>query len=153
MAESRQEDLNETIKRFDKIFEILISLISLILSLGIVRVNVFFLSIYFVSLLFWMLGHAIGQFDKGSEVFLKFAAWVCASFTAVVILMGSALGIPDLNITLTISSFIISLPSTILILYWLTHIFDEEIAYIIRRRLWRTVIIPFSLLLCYIYYI
>jgi hypothetical protein len=67
--------------------------------------------------------------------------------------MGSALGIPDLNITLTISSFIISLPSTILILYWLTHIFDEEIAYIIRRRLWRTVIIPFSLLLCYIYYI
>jgi hypothetical protein len=67
--------------------------------------------------------------------------------------MGSALGIPDPNITLIISSFISSLPSTILILYWLTHTFDEETVYIIRRRLWRTVIIPFSLLLCYIYYI
>jgi hypothetical protein len=149
MAKDEQENTREKIKRLDDIFRMLLLVITIMLSVGFGRVNLVFI---LAPLFFWMLGHAIGQFDEDSEILLKFTAWFYTSFIVIVILIKSASGLSELSITLRISSLIISLLPTVLAIHWLTHTFDEERAHIIRRRLW-WIVTSFVPLLFYVYYI
>jgi hypothetical protein len=149
MAKDEQENTREKIKRLDDIFRMLLLVITIMLSVGFGKVNLVFI---LAPLFFWMLGHAIGQFDGDSEILLKFTAWFYTSFIVIVILIKSASGLSELSITLRISSFIISLLPTALAIHWLTHTFDEERAHIIRRRLW-WIVTSFVPLLFYVYYI
>jgi hypothetical protein len=123
----------------------LLLVITLMLSAGFGRVNLVFI---LAPLFSWMLGHAVGQFDEVSEILLKFASWFYTSFIVIVMLTKSALGLSELS--LGVSSFIISLLLTTLIIHWLTHTFDEEFAHIIRRRLW-WIVMFFVPLLIYVY--
>jgi hypothetical protein len=149
MVSNKQEFAREKIKRFDDIFRMLLLIVTILLSVGVGKVNLIFI---LVPLFWWMVGHAVGHKYEDLEVECKLYALLFTSFIVIVMLIKSALGLSELSSLLRVASFFFSFTLTTMASQLFKEMLDDELWFARKKRLWY-VAINFGVLVFYASYI
>jgi hypothetical protein len=128
MSNQKQQLVTDTFKRFDDIFRMFLILVTIMMSIGSisnssgVQINLWSgFGFIILSLIFWMLGHAIGEGDyRQLTVLLKSYAWISVCMVAIVTFFKFWYNLSTLTYSTVILSAIFAIVATVLPFSWLS---------------------------------
>lgn len=134
IGSQNQQSIKETFRRFDDIYRMFLLVVTITISIGSISYNSALkidlwsgLGFILLSLVTWMIGHAIGEGDNRQfSLLLKMYAWISVSLVAFTTFLKFWLNTSTLGSSLVLMSVVFSLIATLLPFLWLSKTLSQS---------------------------